>query len=102
MEGHMILSGHYQMSLAPLGGWTPMGGHMILSGHYQMFRVTWGGLGPMVGHMILSGHYQMTCGQSISFVLVIIKCLWAMPNVPWSLSIVPISRGHLINTGDIS
>ena len=75
---------------------------MILSDDYQMFRVTWGGLGPMVGHMILSGHYQMICGQSLSFVLVIIKCPWAMPNVPRSLSIVPIFRGHLINTGDIS
>merc|ERR1712218_498153 len=102
MEENMILSGHYHLSLTPLGGWTPMEGHMILSGHYQMSLTPLGGWGPMVGHMKLSGHYQMTCGQSISFVLVIIKCLWAMPNVPWSLSIVPISRGHLINTGDIS
>ena len=100
----MILSGHYQMSLAPLERMDPYGGTYDIVWTLSNVPSQLGRLGPygMVGHMILSGHYQMTSGQSISFVLVIIKCPWAMPNVPWSLSIVPISRGHLINTGDIS
>ena len=45
----MILSGHYQMSLAPLGGWTPMVGHMILSGHYHMSLAPLEGLNPYGG-----------------------------------------------------
>ena len=47
MGGHMILSGHYQMSLAPLEGLNPYGGTFDIVWTLSFVPGTFGEAGPL-------------------------------------------------------
>ena len=69
MGGHLILTGHYHLSLPHWGGWTPMGGHLILTVQYHL------------SHWIFLGTIVID---------------WSISNVPWSISFVPQSLSNVL------